>query len=119
MFIVCLFFKLCKGRISHLERFQVKPEAFEKVLLKEIASGITEACLKNKVESSADWENLKTLSKILTPWICSLLIKPIANNSTTNTNKNGEIGQPWRTPGQMLNLVVVEVFMITELLILV
>ncbi len=85
---------MCKGRISHLDTFKVKPEALENVLMKEIAWGIKDTFFKIKVVSSANWDILSTLSKILRPWISSLLTIPIYNNSTTNKNKKGEIGQP-------------------------
>ncbi len=48
---------------------------------------------KNKVESSANWDILSTVSKMLRPWISSLLTIPIDNNSSTNKNKKGGIGQ--------------------------
>lgn len=38
--LIILSFKLCKGRISHLDKFRVRPEALEKILMKEIAVGI-------------------------------------------------------------------------------
>ncbi len=77
---IYLSFKVCTGRISHLDQFKVKPEALEKLLMKEIAWGIKDMFFKNKVESSANWDILSTLSKMLRPWISSLLTISINNN---------------------------------------
>ncbi len=40
MFVIYLSFIVCKERISRLDKFKVKPEALENVLMKEIAWGI-------------------------------------------------------------------------------
>ncbi len=65
MFIIYLSFIVCKGRISHLDKFKVKPEAHEKLLMKEIAWGIKDTFFKNKVVSSANWDILSTFLKIM------------------------------------------------------